>query len=288
MSNSGFDKNFYKILKINKSATSLEIKDAFKKLAKEHHPDHGGDTQKFKEVLEAYQILSDHASRKSYDWYYESHYNFSDEEYRDNKEQKTYKSQEPDISDNKRRIDKNLKNIIWAMVIGIFFVIIASISNLDSQDKITTTNFSSTKTESNIVWLGSEAVTIKNNSFSMNWFILGDTITSNKVVTQFDYLSSAPSSLSGQFIIVVLSDKNSGNSYTSSTVKNIKIVDENGREFFPYYLNPEIIGIRDENGKVVKVNKTFLGAAPGLVDKTAYVFEVPKDIKAISLGFSME
>ena len=62
-------KDYYEILGISKSATDEEIKRAFRKLAKEYHPDNKqtGDEAKFKELGEAYAILSDPAKRKQYD-----------------------------------------------------------------------------------------------------------------------------------------------------------------------------------------------------------------------------
>lgn len=69
------NKDYYEILGINKNASPEEIKSAYRKLAREHHPDmvHGGDKdaaeQKFKEVNEAYQVLSDPEKRKMYDQY---------------------------------------------------------------------------------------------------------------------------------------------------------------------------------------------------------------------------
>ncbi len=63
-------KNYYDVLGIEKSASKDEIKKAFYKLASKYHPDKkGGDEAKFKEVNEAYQILSDEKKRKEYDTY---------------------------------------------------------------------------------------------------------------------------------------------------------------------------------------------------------------------------
>jgi len=59
----------YKVLGVDKNASEREIKKAFKKAAKEHHPDMGGDAEKFKEVEKAKQILLDPQKRKLYDRY---------------------------------------------------------------------------------------------------------------------------------------------------------------------------------------------------------------------------
>jgi molecular chaperone DnaJ len=65
----GMAKDYYEILGVSKSASTDDIKRAFRKLAQEHHPDKGGDPEKFKEVNEAYQVLSDAEKRKQYDQY---------------------------------------------------------------------------------------------------------------------------------------------------------------------------------------------------------------------------
>jgi len=59
----------YKILGVEKNATDREIKKAFKRAALKHHPDRGGDAEKFKEVEKAKQILTDPKKRKLYDKY---------------------------------------------------------------------------------------------------------------------------------------------------------------------------------------------------------------------------
>ncbi|MBI1984796.1 MAG: molecular chaperone DnaJ [Candidatus Wildermuthbacteria bacterium] len=62
-------KDYYKILGIQKNATPEEIKRAYYKLAHQHHPDKGGDEKNFKEINEAYQVLSDASKRTQYDKY---------------------------------------------------------------------------------------------------------------------------------------------------------------------------------------------------------------------------
>jgi molecular chaperone DnaJ len=61
-------KDYYNLLGVDKSATKDEIKKAFRKKAHEHHPDKGsGNADKFKEINEAYQVLSDENKRQQYD-----------------------------------------------------------------------------------------------------------------------------------------------------------------------------------------------------------------------------
>ncbi len=60
-------KDYYQILGISQNASPEEIKKAYRKLAHKHHPDKGGDEKKFKEIAEAYQILSDKEKRTQYD-----------------------------------------------------------------------------------------------------------------------------------------------------------------------------------------------------------------------------
>lgn len=65
------ERNYYDILGIKTDATETEIKSAFRKLARKWHPDVAGNTpesvKRFKEINEAYEILSDADKRKKYD-----------------------------------------------------------------------------------------------------------------------------------------------------------------------------------------------------------------------------
>lgn len=59
----------YETLEVAKDATPKEIKKAYFRLSRSHHPDKGGDEHKFKEINAAYEILSDPEKRKAYDKY---------------------------------------------------------------------------------------------------------------------------------------------------------------------------------------------------------------------------
>jgi len=62
--------DYYQILGLDKQASQEDIKKAFRKLAHKYHPDKsGGDDKKFKEINEAYQVLSDNSKRAQYDQY---------------------------------------------------------------------------------------------------------------------------------------------------------------------------------------------------------------------------
>lgn len=57
----------YQTLGISRSANQDEIKRAFRKLASQHHPDKGGDTKRFQEIQQAYDVLGDPEKRAAYD-----------------------------------------------------------------------------------------------------------------------------------------------------------------------------------------------------------------------------
>ena len=64
-------KDYYKILETNKNASQEEIKQKYRELAKKWHPDANGNgeesEEKFKDIAEAYSVLSSPAKRKEYD-----------------------------------------------------------------------------------------------------------------------------------------------------------------------------------------------------------------------------
>lgn len=66
-------KDPYKILELNRSASDDDIKKAYRKLAMTHHPDRGGDDAKFKDLVDAYEILTD--PKKKAEWFSNERFN---------------------------------------------------------------------------------------------------------------------------------------------------------------------------------------------------------------------
>jgi len=59
--------NYYEILGVSENVTQDELKKVYRQLALEHHPDKGGDEEKFKKISEAYDTLGDESKRTQYD-----------------------------------------------------------------------------------------------------------------------------------------------------------------------------------------------------------------------------
>lgn len=71
-------KDYYKTLEVDRDCETEEIKKTYKKLALKYHPDkNNGDDTKFKEISEAYEVLSDNNRRSQYDYNSSHDINFS-------------------------------------------------------------------------------------------------------------------------------------------------------------------------------------------------------------------
>ena len=64
-------KDFYEVLELDRNADAAQVKKNYRRLAKKYHPDlnknDAAASQKFKEVQEAYEVLSDESKRRMYD-----------------------------------------------------------------------------------------------------------------------------------------------------------------------------------------------------------------------------
>jgi hypothetical protein len=67
MSEAGAERNYYSILGAGEDAPREEIERRYKRLARRHHPDRGGDEEEMKAVNEAWRVLGDADSRRAYD-----------------------------------------------------------------------------------------------------------------------------------------------------------------------------------------------------------------------------
>uniref|UniRef100_A0A7S4B2T0 J domain-containing protein n=1 Tax=Chrysotila carterae TaxID=13221 RepID=A0A7S4B2T0_CHRCT len=63
----GADREYYDLLGVDPGCTEADLKRAWRKLSLKNHPDRGGDAERFKQLNEAYQVLSDPQKRAAYD-----------------------------------------------------------------------------------------------------------------------------------------------------------------------------------------------------------------------------
>jgi curved DNA-binding protein len=100
-------KDYYKILGVNRGASEREVKQAYRKLARQYHPDvNPGDKsaeEKFKQINEAYEVLSDKDKRKKYDKYGDQ-WQYADQFEQAQRQQQQQQAQGFDFGQGGRRV----------------------------------------------------------------------------------------------------------------------------------------------------------------------------------------
>ena len=291
-----FTVNYYNLLGISQNATDEEIKIAFRKLVHQYHPDkNNGDDKKFKEINNAYQILSDKYKRKDYDSSLEKE-SKPDSETNKNDFKDTNQTNNSETTHNSENTINNeewniQEKIIAAVVIfGVILTIgligdnkINNNSDL-STDNTTTTSVYSTKKEDIYLTLG--GIPIQHDSFSMkfDWYTYGETLESNEVVFENSYLENPHTN--GTFAIMFLSVKNEGLEKRSIYLNNFSFKDDVGREYKPYYSYTKYSNTKkavysyDEKRKKVYLSSDLI---LDIEEKIAILFEVSKETKAGNL-----
>lgn len=189
---------------------------------------------------------------------------------------------------------------VFVVIIGIFII-----SNYFSKQASNQPNNISTETTESfkVITLGEKEEKVGDFTYSFEWFEIGNKLDSNNfVITNTDYFKSI-SKASSQFIVVVLTAKNDGVSPHSVTINNINLIDDQGRQYKQYLPNtgdPEyyslsqISGFHYTNNTTVPIKPiaTFPLKGntknPGLIGKTAFIFETGKDIKSLQFVLSVK
>jgi len=123
--------DYYQILGVPEDASEEQIKKRFRELAKIYHPDKGGDPEKFKQILKAYQILSDKKLREEYDfrrkiWQTIFSYDFRNYDFKYETKENT--KNESDFKKQKEANYQLLKVLFWILSLFLIFGIFDELS----------------------------------------------------------------------------------------------------------------------------------------------------------------
>jgi len=130
-------KDYYQILGVSRNATEEEIKVAFRKLALKYHPDRNPHNksaeEKFKDINEAYSVLSDPDKRKNYDFQFFESYNYEEykkEEYRKNETTENVKDSKNTDTLKRKSIYETKTFVIGSFIFLTLFMAFVTVANV--------------------------------------------------------------------------------------------------------------------------------------------------------------
>lgn len=271
-------KDYYDILGIPPNASKEEIKRAFSILAHQYHPDkNNGNEKRFKEITEAYRVLSDSKSRSDYDRTYKPR--SSNYEYKESKDSNTeQKKKNGDMGSKKEEFIlfgmPIKKTFLINIVFGSFFFISIIATGVSIADSIGTNQSKAVAVPSalnnNIVWkdvsLGSNGLKQDGFGFSVAGTNFGETFSQSS-------WGIWNRKTEGAFLVVRLKTNNIDTKASSVRLSTFKIVDQAGREYFPSNL-------LKCNGEVVNsfsIGEQYLYLKPDIPCTMSLLFEVSKN-----------
>lgn len=125
----------YEILGVTDNATNAEIRDAYRKLAKEYHPDRfKGRDDPFKEIKEAYEILKDDNRRREYNNSLRNRYYNKTPQFDPFVNNTDLNSKDTDNENNEVKLTLSTKWLIWLIIILVGIYVFLNISNDNFQE----------------------------------------------------------------------------------------------------------------------------------------------------------
>lgn len=269
-------KDYYDILGVSKNATREEIKKAYYILAHQYHPDkNNGNEKRFKEVNEAYRILYNDISKSEYDNNWEKEYSNSSKDSINNntnstvnKINKTYKFLDPKAW---------LKNVVIAIVTVIIIYMISSSKDDNSLGTYEINNNNNAISEANWtdIQLGMDLVNNGNISFSNSIINYGSQLIDSKWGI-FNYNKTQ-----GNFVDVNLKINNEGLNSDLVSIRNFKLTDQEGRNYFPV----STINCNGVFGNSYSEN--LISLKPDISCDFHLLFEVSKNSESFYLNFQI-
>ncbi len=258
------EEDYYEILGVPEGASKEDIKRAYHILAHQYHPDkNNGNEFRFKKINEAYRILHDDGSRFEYDRMRGQNKNYN-----------TIKNM--DGKNIFEKIGRNNKNIIIFIIVVVFLISLSNKINNNNETTVTEigTNVSDQTNWTNIQ-LGADTISYNNISISNSIINYGKKVNDSKWGI-FNYTTTE-----GGFMDVGLKLNNNDVNSAFSYIKNIKLTDQQGRNYFPV----SMLNCNGLKGNLISENYIFI--KPDIPCTVHLLFEVSENSESFYLNFQI-